>query len=328
MPDSTLVWIIAGLFLVAGFFVLASKKSSGSRKAGDSDLFTDVTALVENGTIEPFGGREEEIARVTHILMRRTKNNPLLLGKPGVGKTAIVHGLAELILKKQVPPGLQGKRILALDLASLLSGTSHRGELEKRLRDLVRDLERQGSESILFIDEVHMLIQANGAEGALNVSDILKPALARGELQVIGATTWSEYEKYLRPDAALDRRFQPVLVDEPTPAAALAMLKIARPAYEKFHGVTISDEALEAAVKLSKKIRDRYLPDKAIDLMDEAAAKVAIEALTPSHGAHLDVVNRASQNKKNHKHPHVSAADIAEVVEQWTEHARAIALEG
>lgn len=316
-------WIL--IILAAGiggaFFYLVRKPSLSGKMHRTDALFTaDITALAERGELEPFAGREAEIDRVIHIIMRRSKNNPLLIGNPGVGKTAIVHGLAVRMHHNDVPTSLIGKRVLALDLGAIMAGSQYRGELEKRLQSLLADLERDPRHTILFIDEVHMLEQASGTEGALNVSDILKPALSRGDLQIIGATTWDEYEKYIRPDAALDRRFQPVLVDEPSQKSAIQMLKAIRHVYEDFHGVSIPDDAIEAAVKLSdKKIKGRYLPDKAIDLIDEASAKVAIESSQHHHAKHLGVVHAAAKATK--KFANVSVKDIQDVVDQWVIHS-------
>lgn len=317
-------WILIALAAVIGgaFFYLVRRQSlPGKMNRKDAPFTADISVLAERGELEPFAGREAEIDRVIHIIMRRSKNNPLLIGNPGVGKTAIVHGLAVRMHHNDVPTSLIGKRVLALDLGAIMAGSQYRGELEKRLQSLLADLERDPRHTILFIDEVHMLEQASGTEGALNVSDILKPALSRGDLQIIGATTWDEYEKYIRPDAALDRRFQPVLVDEPSQKNAIHMLKAIRHVYEDFHGVSIPDDAIEAAVKLSdKKIRGRYLPDKAIDLIDEASAKVAIESSQHHHAKHLGVVHAAAKATK--KFANVSVKDIQDVVDQWVIHSK------
>lgn len=317
-------WILIALAAGIGgaFFYFVRRQSlSGKIHRKDAPFTADISALAERGELEPFAGREAEIDRVIHIIMRRSKNNPLLIGNPGVGKTAIVHGLAVRMHHNDVPASLIGKRVLALDLGAIMAGSQYRGELEKRLQSLLADLERDPRHTILFIDEVHMLEQASGTEGALNVSDILKPALSRGDLQIIGATTWDEYEKYIRPDAALDRRFQPVLVDEPSQKNAIQMLKAIRHVYEDFHGVSIPDNAIEAAVKLSdKKIRGRYLPDKAIDLIDEASAKVAIESSQHHHAKHLGVVHAAAKATK--KFANVSVKDIQDVVDQWVIHSK------
>ena len=319
-------WIALSLALATAgcFFLFAKQKPSDEKGAnkGNAPFTTDISALAAQGGLEPFTGREAEVDRTIHIIMRRSKNNPLLIGNPGVGKTAIVHGLAERIFHDDVPLSLTGKRVLSIDLGAMMAGSQYRGELEKRLRALLADLEKHARHTILFIDEVHMIEQANGTEGALNVSDILKPALSRGNLQIIGATTWDEYEKYIRPDAALDRRFQPVLVDEQTPEHAFAMLKAIRHVYEDFHDVTLPDATIRAAVTLSdKKIRGRYLPDKAIDLIDEASAKVSIEASQHHHAKHLGVLHDAAKSAK--KRSSVSVQDIEDVVDQWVIHSKA-----
>ncbi|OGL66584.1 hypothetical protein A2856_02785 [Candidatus Uhrbacteria bacterium RIFCSPHIGHO2_01_FULL_63_20] len=320
------VLTVAGLAGVLTFSFLRRRSGGGSnipslRAGGTLAAFTrDLTESAREGKLDPFSGREEETERVIHIILRRTKNNPLLLGEPGVGKTAVVEGLAKRIVSGDVPAALKGKRLLALDLNALISETKFRGELEKRLQELTREIEARGGELILFIDEIHMLGAVGRAEGSLSVADVLKPALARGKIAVIGATTWDEYEKYVRPDAAMDRRLQPVLVEEPTPEQAIRILKGLRKAYEGFHGVTISDEAIKAAVHLSdKKIKGRFLPDKAIDLIDEASSKVSIEASCDRMVA-AGLVHAAA--KKVKKGCEVSRADIEAVVEQWVAHAR------
>ncbi|MDD2959219.1 MAG: ATP-dependent Clp protease ATP-binding subunit [Lachnospiraceae bacterium] len=233
----------------------------------------DLTELARIGKVDPIVGRGREIERIIQILSRRTKNNPCLIGEPGVGKTAIVEGLAQRIVREDVPKPLQNKRVLSLDMASLVAGSKYRGEFEERIKQVLAEVMDNG-DVLLFIDELHTIIGAGGAEGALDASNIMKPSLSRGEIQVIGATTVDEYRKHIEKDPALERRFQPVMVEEPSPQEAVAILKGLRPVYEKHHNVTITDEAVEAAVKLSERyINDRFLPDKAIDLLDEAAAK-------------------------------------------------------
>lgn len=256
------------------------KSTGSSKKGGTLSKFTrDVSADAEAGKLDTVIGREEEIERIIHILSRRSKNNPLLLGEPGVGKTAIVEGIARRISQGDVPEHLKTKRVLALDLPGLISGTKYRGEFEERMKQLTDQISSMGRSVILFIDEMHMIEQAKGSEGALNASDVLKPALSRGELQAIGASTWKEYEALIKPDDALNRRFQPVVIGEPDPHAALEIIRGIKGAYEKHHGVTYNDDAIEASVALSTTyIKDRFLPDKAIDLIDEAGAKVSIEA--------------------------------------------------
>ena len=234
---------------------------------------TDLTARAREGKIDPIVGREQQTMRILQILSRRTKNNPCLIGEPGVGKTAIVEGLAQRIAGGLVPRSLQGKRVISLDMASMVAGSKYRGEFEERMKRVLSEV-TASREVLLFIDELHTIIGAGGAEGSLDASNIMKPFLSRGEIQVIGATTVSEYRKYVEKDPALERRFQPVMVEEPDDAETLQILKGLRPSYEKHHGVIISDDAMEAAVRLSRRyINDRYLPDKAIDLMDESCAR-------------------------------------------------------
>ncbi len=238
----------------------------------------DLTFLCRKGKLDPVIGREKEIDRVIQILSRRTKNNPVLIGEPGVGKTAIVEGLAQKIVSGEVHEILKGKRVVSLDLAAIVAGTKYRGEFEKRLKKIISEIV-QSKEIILFIDEVHTLVGAGAAEGAIDAANILKPALARGELQAIGATTITEYRKHIEKDSALERRFQPVYVDEPEVSTAIEILKGIKEGYEEHHRVEITDDALEAAAKLSQRyISDRYLPDKAIDVMDEASSKVRLRA--------------------------------------------------
>ncbi len=243
-------------------------------------LARDLTQIAREGALDPVIGRSKEIQRVIEVLSRRTKNNPVLIGEPGVGKTAIAEGLAQQIVQNEVPEILRNKRVMTLDMGTVVAGTKYRGEFEDRLKKVMDEI-RQAGNIILFIDELHTLIGAGGAEGAIDASNILKPSLARGELQCIGATTLDEYRKYIEKDAALERRFQPIQVGEPTQEEAIQILKGLRDRYEAHHRVTITDEAIEAAVKLSDRyISDRFLPDKAIDLVDEAAAKVRLRSYT------------------------------------------------
>ena len=259
------------------------KSSRGNISMGTPTLdqySRDLTELARQGKLDPVVGREEEIARIIQILSRRTKNNPCLVGEPGVGKTAIAEGLAQRIVQEMVPDTIKGKRVVVLDLSGMVAGSKYRGEFEERIKRVVSEvMEHQGI--LLFIDELHTIIGAGGAEGALDASNILKPSLSRGEIQIIGATTLEEYRKYIEKDAALERRFQPVTVEEPTEEQAIAILKGLRPYYEKHHGVEITDEAVAAAVKMSTRyITDRFLPDKAIDLMDEASSKVQLSGFS------------------------------------------------
>lgn len=264
----------------------SEKSDSVKKPVGRADTQTlnrygrDLTSFAAAGRIDPVIGRQKEIERVVQILSRRTKNNPCLIGEPGVGKTAIAEGLALKIATSEVPEPLKGKRIVSLDLTGMVAGTKYRGDFEERVKSAIEEVSRAG-DVILFIDELHTLIGAGSAEGAVDAANILKPALARGELQVIGATTLEEYRKHIEKDAALERRFQPVTVGEPSEDEAVAILKGIRDKYEAHHKVKITDGAIEAAVKMSVRyIGDRYLPDKAIDLIDEAASRVRLGAFT------------------------------------------------
>lgn len=254
----------------------------GDRKAKQSTLeqySRDLTALAREGKLDPVVGRDEEIRRVIQILSRRTKNNPCLVGEPGVGKTAVVEGLATRIVAGDVPFTVQNKRVLTLDLSGMVAGSKYRGEFEERIKKVLKEVTEDGN-IILFLDELHTIIGAGGAEGAIDASNIMKPSLARGEIQLIGATTIAEYRKYIEKDAALERRFQPVTVEEPTEEEAVRILEGIKGKYEAHHHVTITPEAVEAAVRLSSRyINDRNLPDKAIDLIDEAAASARLHAM-------------------------------------------------
>jgi ATP-dependent Clp protease ATP-binding subunit ClpC len=238
----------------------------------------DLTLEANEGKLDPAGGREKELRRLITVLGRRQKNNPVLIGEPGVGKTAIVEGLARKINEGDVPSTLRGKRIVSLNMGNMVAGAAFRGQFEQRIKAILQEL-REAPEIIVFIDELHTVVGAGNAEGSVGAADMIKPALARGELRCIGATTLDEYRKHIEKDAALERRFQPILVNEPSTEEAIAMLHMLRPNYEAHHGVSITDEALEAAVKLSDRyINDRFLPDKAIDLMDEAGSALNLEA--------------------------------------------------
>ncbi|MGW8249667.1 MAG: ATP-dependent Clp protease ATP-binding subunit [Anaerolineales bacterium] len=315
-------------------------------------LATDLTGLAEEEKLDPVIGRQMEIERVIQILARRTKNNPALIGEPGVGKTAIVEGLAQRIIDADVPAPLLGKRVLQLDVGSLVAGTMYRGQFEERLKRVIDELKASGA--ILFIDEVHMLVGAGAAGSSVDAANILKPALSRGELQVIGATTLDEYRKHIESDAALERRFQPIMVDEPSEEETIEILRGVRPAYEEHHRLTIADEALDAAVRLSARyVTERFLPDKAIDLIDESSSRVRMYKSDAAQTA-KDVMAQLREVRQNHalalednryddaqdylerqealerqlerlrtgwdraNSPVVSANDIAEVVSMWT----------
>jgi ATP-dependent Clp protease ATP-binding subunit ClpC len=329
------------------------RKESSVKTPLLDQLATDLTALAENGKLDPVIGRQTEIERVIQILARRTKNNPALIGEPGVGKTAIVEGLAQRIVAGETPEPLLGKRVLQLDVGSLVAGTMYRGQFEERLKRVIDEL--KSAAAILFIDEVHMLVGAGSAGSSVDAANILKPALARGELQVIGATTLDEYRKYIESDAALERRFQPVMVDEPSVEEALDILRGVKGPYEEHHRLIISDEALEAAVQLSARyVPDRYLPDKAIDLIDETASRVRMykspeartlksmmdelrqtrqaralameearfddaQELLVSQSSLEDQLDRLRAGwQRQEGSPRVTAHDIAEVVSMWT----------
>jgi len=268
----------------------AEAKDSGAAEAeqgdgkgkGLAEFTRDLTEMAREGKLDPVIGRDKEIQRTIQILSRRTKNNPVLIGEPGVGKTAIAEGLAQKIVMADVPEELLDKRVLSLDLSGMVAGTKYRGEFEERIKTVIDEIIKDGN-VILFIDELHTIVGAGSAEGSVDAANIIKPALGRGELRVIGATTLAEYRKYIEKDAALERRFQPITVGEPTQEESILILKGLRPRYESHHKLTITDEAINAAVELSSRyINDRFLPDKAIDLMDEAASRVHMEAQAPS----------------------------------------------
>lgn len=317
--------LIVGVIVIALVYLWYGKRGQGAG-SGPAALTTytrDLTEAARRGTIDPVVGREKEVARAIEILSRRSKNNPLLLGHPGVGKTAIAEGLAVRIIKDDVPDDLRGKKVLSLDLVGLISGTKYRGEFEGRIKSLLAEVISLHRQVILFIDEIHMLAQAKGGEGSLNVSDILKPALARGELQVIGATTPEEYETYIRPDETLDRRFQPIEILEPSVEQTLGILHGIKPVYEKYHQVKYTDGALRAAIELSAAFtKKRYLPDRAIDLMDEVGAHVKINASAATkNAAGLAYAAGESVSKRGGapgaSPPTVTEEDVRKIVEDW-----------
>lgn len=279
----------------------ASSNASASAATPTLDgLARDLTEVAREGQLDPVIGRSQEITRVIEVLARRTKNNPVLIGEPGVGKTAIAEGLAQQVVNNEVPEILRDKRVMTLDMGTVVAGTKYRGEFEDRMKKVMEEI-RQAGNVILFIDELHTLIGAGGAEGAIDASNILKPSLARGELQCIGATTLDEYRKYIEKDAALERRFQPIQVDEPTVDESIQILHGLRDRYEAHHRVKITDEAIEAAAKMSDRyISDRFLPDKAIDLIDEAGSKVRLRSYTtPPNLKELEAKLEAIRSEKN-----------------------------
>ena len=289
----------------------ASAGRSGGKGKSDTktlDQFSrDLNKAAQSGELDPVIGREKEIQRVIQILSRRTKNNPVLIGEPGVGKTAIAEGLAQLIVAGDVPEDLRDKRVVSLDLTGMLAGTKYRGDFEERIKAAIQEAHKAGN-VILFIDELHTIIGAGAAEGAIDAANIIKPALGRGEIQVVGATTLNEYRKHIEKDAALERRFQPVMVEEPSPEESVEIIKGLRDKYEAHHKLTITDEAIEAAVTMSGRyINDRFLPDKAIDLMDEACSRVRMKTLTPPND--LKDIEKRIDALVNEKEAAINAQD-------------------
>ncbi|MFA6486381.1 MAG: AAA family ATPase [Candidatus Magasanikbacteria bacterium] len=281
--DYTYIGPIFAFAVILVFWAVKNKKIGMPKFGGGggtpflSMYATDFTAMAQQDRLDPVVGREEEVRKLAQILSRREKNNAILIGPPGVGKTAIVEALAERIVSHNVPDELWNKRVLALDVATLLSGTKYRGEFEERAKKIVQEITSSSRTIILFIDEVHAVVQSHGTEGAVNFSDILKPALARGDLQMVGATTTDEYEKYIKTDASLERRFQTVEVSEPTEEQTITILKGVQEKYRDYHKVEFTDGAIETAVRLSNElVKNRKLPDKALDALDEAGAMVKV----------------------------------------------------
>ena len=298
-----------------------SEDNQDSSSLGDlADFGTELNESAKQGKIDPVIGRDKEISRVIQILSRRTKNNPVLIGEPGVGKTAIAEGLAQRIVNGNVPEILRNKRIISLSISSMLAGAKYRGEFEERLKKAIDEVQKH-DDMIIFIDEIHTLVGAGATEGAMDAANILKPALARGEFQVIGATTLDEYKKHIEKDAALERRFQPVLVGEPSEEDALEILKGLRDRYEAFHKAKITDEALEAAVSLSSRyITDRFLPDKAIDVVDEAASKVRMKVF--SAAPDVKALETQLADVKKEKEAAVTAQEFEKAAEMRDEEKR------
>ncbi len=274
--------LVIAIVAVLIYLAVKNKKGGLPKLSGGSTPFldsyaTDFTAMARQGRLDPVVGREEEVRKLAQTLSRREKNNAILIGAPGVGKTAIVEALALRIVSHDVPDELWNKRVLALDVATLLSGTKYRGEFEERAKKIVAEIGASSRTIILFIDEVHAVVQSHGTEGAVNFSDILKPALARGDLQMVGATTTAEYEKYIKTDSSLERRFQPIEVSEPTEEQTIGILKGVKDKYREYHKVEFTDAALATAVKLSSElVKNRKLPDKALDALDESGAMVKV----------------------------------------------------
>lgn len=311
---------LAAALIVAAFYFYKKRSQGLSADTHNLDLFAvDLTKQAKEGKLDPVVGRDEEINRATQILTRRTKNNVILVGAPGVGKTAVVEGLASRIASGEVPEVLLNKRVLLLQVSEILAGTKYRGEFEQRIKGIVQEIKNSHRTIVLFIDEIHTITQTKGTEGAINLSDILKPALARGDLQLIGATTQKEYEEYVQPDESWDRRFQVVLVDEPSVDESIKILQGIKKNYEDYHKVIIADEAIQAAVRLSQEyVKNRHLPDKAIDIMDEAASMVNVERGSKHHSA-AALLHGASKvaSLSNSSEPTVTVDNVKEVVADW-----------
>lgn len=308
------IFTAAIIIVIAAFVYFRSKKNESDRDSNKSGSLlgqysTNYTDMARRKQLDPVIGREHEVNQLIQILSRKTKNNALLLGEPGVGKTAIVESLALKIIHDEVPESIAGRDLIALDLSSLVSGTKYRGELEKRLDGLRKEFKYRSKDIIVFIDEIHQLAQASGSEGGLNPGDILKPELARGTLQLIGATTYDEYEKYIVPEESLERRFQPVHIHEPSREETLRILVGVKPVYEAFHHVTFEDAILESIIDLAKKhIHKRYLPDKALDILDEAGVR-----------ARLNHMKKRQTDKTIDVNVTVSIDDVKTVIADWAE---------
>lgn len=305
--SNNLTSFFIGLIVVLGISVAVFLYQRSNKKGKGSILqqySRDLTQFAAENKLDPVIGRFHEIKRVIQILSRRTKNNPILIGASGVGKTAIVEQLAQEINAGNVPEVIKNKKVLSLDLSGLIAGTKYRGEFEQRLKGIVDELKASERNIIVFVDEVQSLAEAGEATGAIDAADILKPELARGELQMIGATTMEEYLKFIKPDATLARRFQPVIVNEPSVEETMKILKGLRERYEEHHKVKITDEAIEAAVELADQyLKDRFFPDKAIDIIDEACAKVRLYAISDG---------------KKHEIPEVTTQDVQEIITEWS----------
>lgn len=298
------IWIVVVAAIAAFYFIFKKKDDNQEFKGSALSAFSEeLTEKAREKKLDPVIGRKDEITRVIQILSRRSKNNPILIGKAGVGKTAIVEGLAERIVEGSVPEELKNKRVFVLDVSEMVSGTKYRGEFEQRMKALMAEITSANRNIILFVDEIHLLISAGGAEGAIKASDIFKPALARGDLQMVGATTVGEFNEFIKSDVTLERRFQPVYVNEPSEKDTKQILLGSKEKFEKFHNVTIEDSAIDAAIRLSKLyMKDRNFPDKAIDLIDEACSKVKLETVEKGKGI---------------KKSKVTAKDVADVIKYY-----------
>lgn len=312
MDSAQQIVIIAAIGIAALIALWYQRDGSSGRRGSYLSTYSrDLTKLANEGKLDPVVGREREIARLIQILCRRLKNNPILVGKSGIGKTAIVEELAGLIAAGKVPDAIKHKRVIQLDLAALVAGTKYRGEFEKRLRAIVEEIEAAKRNIILFIDEIHVLAEAGEASGAISAADMLKPALARGDLQAIGATTMVEYQQSIESDRTLKRRFQTIIVDESTPKETMQILRGLRSKYEAYHRVRLSDGALRAAVTLTKKLTPgRHFPDKAIDAVDEASAMVHLQTML------------SANSRKQQKMPTVQAKDVASIIREWDRNDR------